>query len=71
MKNLLQRVADLEGRQTKADLTTMTDDELDSYIATLEAGSPAFYQAVVANLMRHPSPFPIVVDDLDDFIGAS
>lgn len=41
----------------------MTDEDLDAYIRTLEVGSPAFYDAVIARVLRHRSAFPVVVDD--------
>ena len=41
----------------------MTDEELDRHIRTLEVGSPAFYDAVIARVLRRRSAFPVVVDD--------
>jgi hypothetical protein len=69
MKNLEKRVASLESRNLAADIKTMTDDELDAYIETLEIGSLARNKAIVASLMRHPAPFPIVEDEPDDFVS--
>ena len=41
----------------------VTDEELDAYIKTLEVGSPAFYDAVIARVLRHRSAFPVVGED--------
>lgn len=61
--NLEKRVALLETARVKSNLKAMTDVELGEYIKALEVGSPAFYDAVIARVLRHPSAFPVVVDD--------
>lgn len=61
--NLEKRIALLETARVKSHLKTMTDVELDVYIKALEVGSPAFYDAVIARVLRHLSAFPVVVDD--------
>ena len=61
--SLEKRIALLETARVKSNLKAMTDEELDVYIKTLEVGSPAFYDAMIARVLRHPSAFPVVVDD--------
>lgn len=63
MASLETRVAHLEGAQANANLETMTDDELKAYIATLESGSSRWWDAILTNIMRHPSALQIVKDD--------
>ena len=63
MANLERRIAALERARLPADLKSMTDEELDPPIRTLEASSAAFYDAVLARVHRHPSFFPVVVND--------
>ena len=61
--SLEKRIALLEAARVKSNLKAMTDKELDRHIRTLEVGSPAFYDAVIARVLRHRSAFPVVVDD--------
>ncbi|MEO7938506.1 MAG: hypothetical protein ABIR55_07775 [Burkholderiaceae bacterium] len=61
--SLERRIALLESAQVKANLKSMTDEELSGHIRALEIGSPAFYDAVIARVLRHSSTFPIVVND--------
>ncbi|MEO7128811.1 MAG: hypothetical protein ABI040_08115 [Rhodoferax sp.] len=63
MANLEQRIALLESARVQTNLKVMTDEELDAHMRTLEAGSPAFYDAVLARVHRHPSFISVVVDD--------
>ena len=65
MTNLETRVARLEGTQSKANLESMTDDELSAHISTLPFESPEGYDAIIALVMRHPSAFPVVHDAPD------
>lgn len=65
MASLEKRVAQLEVAQGNADLKAMTDDELSAYILILEDGTPRWWDAVLANVMRHPSAFQVVKDDPD------
>ena len=65
MPSLDQRVAFLEGARAHAELKAMTDDELDSYIRTLDPVSPQSFGAVLAKVLRHPSSLPLVKDDPD------
>ena len=61
--SLEKRIAQLEAARVKSNLKAMTDEELDRNISTLEVGSPAFYDAVIARVLRRRSAFPVVVDD--------
>ena len=61
--SLERRIALLESTREKADLKSMPDEELDAHIKTLEAGSPAFFDAILTKVLRRRSAFPIVVDD--------
>ncbi len=61
--SLEKRIALLEAARVKSNLKAMTDEELDRHIRTLEVGSPAFYDAVIARVLRRRSAFPVVVDD--------
>ena len=65
MASLEKRVAQLEVTQGNTDLKAMTDDELNAYILTLEDGTPRWWDAVLARVMRHPSAMPVVKDDPD------
>lgn len=62
-RDLVKRIALLEKERSKADIGRMTDGELDAHIRTLVSGSSDFYDAVLARVARHPSAFPVVVDD--------
>ena len=61
--SLEKRIALLETARAKSNLKAMTDEELDAYIKTLEVGSPAFYDAVIARVLRHRSAFHVVGED--------
>lgn len=65
MQSLEKRVSLLEGARAVANLKTMTDDELMAYAGTFEMGSKEMYAAVLTVVGRHPSAFPIIVDDPD------
>ena len=62
---LKRRVALLESAKAEADIKSMTDEELEARIRTLSAGSPGFYETVLARIGRHPSTIPVVADDLE------
>ena len=61
--SLEKRMALLETARAKSNLKAMTDEELGAYIKTLEVGSPAFCDAVIARVLRHRSAFPVVGED--------
>lgn len=65
MACLNKRVAQLEVKQTNADLKAMTDDELTNHIAALDHGTERWWDAVLADVMRHTKPIPVVRDDPD------
>ncbi len=65
MLNLDKRVAQLEGAQANANLKTMTDDELSAYTRTQKNGTPRWWGAVLASVMRHGSALRVVKDDPD------
>lgn len=65
MQSLEKRVSLLEGVSAKVYLKRMTDDELRAYAKTCEKGSSQMYDAVLMLVGRHPSAFPIIVDDPD------
>ena len=67
--NRENRVARLEGAQSKANLKSMTDDELSAHISTLPFESSEGYEAIIALVLRHPSAFPVVHDDPDYKVG--
>jgi hypothetical protein len=70
MLNLKNRVARLEGAQSKVNLMSMTDDELSAHINTLPFESAEGYAAIIALVMRHPSAFPVVHDDPAHKVGS-
>lgn len=73
MPSLEKRVAKLEGVRVNADLHAMTDEELSDYLDSLRGESPAlvdlkggtsrWWDAVLANVARHPSALKVVQDD--------
>ncbi len=63
MTKLENRVAQLERAQGDADLNGMTDTQLHAHISILERGTPRWWKAVLASVLRHPSALPIVVND--------
>lgn len=71
MRSLEKRLAQLEVAQDNADLKAMTEDELSAYIVTLEDGTPRWWDAVLASVMRHPSAFKVVKDDPDQAGGGN
>jgi isopropylmalate/homocitrate/citramalate synthase len=65
MANLEKRIAQLEGARAVANLKAMTNDELIAYADTLESGSPGWYEAIIARVMRNPNnSFKVVAHDL-------
>ncbi len=65
MTKLENRVAQLERAQGDEDLSGMTDAQLSARIRTLENGTPRWWKAVLASVLRYPSALPIVVNDPD------
>lgn len=63
MTNLETRVARLESAQSKANLKSMTDDELSARISTLPFRSKEGFVAIFELIGRHPSAFPVVHED--------
>jgi len=65
MRSLEKRVAQLEGAQANANLKTMTDGELRTFICTLEAGTSRWWDALLASVMRRARTVSVVPDDPD------
>lgn len=64
MANLEKRIAQLEGARAVANLKAMTNDELMAHAGTLESGSPGWYEAIIARVMRNPNNgFKVVAHD--------
>lgn len=64
MANLEKRIAQLEGARAVANLKAMTDDELIAHAGTLKSGSPGWYEAIIARVMRNPNNgFKVVAHD--------
>lgn len=59
MATLDKRLADLEGKQSSADLSGMTAEQLDAHLATLETGSPDWFGVLLASIWRKGSKLPI------------
>lgn len=70
MHSLEKRVAQLEGAQVNANLKKMSDDELRTYIRTLDAGTSRWWDAVLVSVMRHARTVSVVPDDPDHSAGA-
>ena len=64
MMNIEKRIALLEGARAVANLKAMTDDELMAHAGTLESGSPGWYSAIIARVLRNPNNgFKVVAHD--------
>lgn len=64
MMNIEKRIALLEGARAVANLKAMTDDELMAYAGSLKSGSPGWYGAIIARVMRNPNNgFKVVEHD--------
>jgi len=59
MTTLDKRLTALESKQASADLAEMTVDELYTHLGTLKAGSPEWYEVLIAWIGRKGSRLPI------------
>lgn len=59
MPTLDKRLTALEGKHCGAALDAMTADELDTHLATLEAGSPRWFLVLLEGISRRGSRLPI------------
>lgn len=59
MATLEKRLMALEGKQARGDLAGMTVAELDTHLATLQAGSPGWFRVLLAGISRKGSRLPI------------
>ena len=62
MHRLEKRISQLEGARAIVNLKKMTDEELLAYAGTFPMGSEEMFAAVLALVLRHPSPLPVVHD---------
>lgn len=59
MATLEKRLTQLEGAKAAADFSAMTGEQLDAHLANLEAGSPDWFDALMASIWRKGSKLPI------------
>lgn len=59
MPTLEQRLTVLESKQAHDDLSAMTDEELNAYLGTLEAGTPTWFKVMLRGIWRRGSRLPI------------
>lgn len=59
MATIDKRLKELESKQASADLTDMTDDELDAHLGELKAGTPEWFRVMLTGIWRRGSKLPI------------
>lgn len=59
MATIEKRLKELETKQASADLTGMTDEELDAHLGELKAGSPEWFRVMLTGISRKGSRLPI------------
>lgn len=59
MPTFKKRLALAEGKFSNADLNTMTLEELDAHLSTLEPGSPHWFRVALTGISRRGSRLPI------------
>jgi hypothetical protein len=52
MATLDKRLTDLEGKQSSADLSGMTSEQLDARLATLQTGTLEWFRVLIAGIQR-------------------
>ena len=63
MKNLGKRMSQLEKVRAAANLKNMTDEELDTHLKTFDTVTDDFMDALIAQINRKGSAFPIIEAD--------
>ncbi len=63
MRNLEARIAALESVLLAVRLDNLSDEQLPAHIDSLPRGSAKRLEAVIALILRHPSAYPMAVND--------